>query len=625
MQFCACAQKDQKRRPTIQRNKTTTIKNISSAAHPLADLLSSAATTTKVPEKDNDIITTQTELQHDHFKPRLSFFECEIQKFREIADNKRGISWQLTDDLLIRRLDGNNLKEHLSLYAAEDYVVIILNKYRAASKICLLHRQKKACKDFEKNAKEFLDKDYKLMAHENEDRWIDCLKKVDREIIEYLKTLFPLNGSKKIAANFKLAENYVGLDDPHYNITTIVKIEDTEFHLKNERFLKLTKAQKKQFKKRMNKQWYKSLDPFEQKFIDAYSPKFLDGKHYFPTQIRKIPGCRNGYKKIITARSEQGEQELGYYYHSGMLASFAEKNYVRDKIAQHNWKQLVQYVEDGKNTEKHKQRNKNVKENKNKHIVFICLNTKIPIQCEDKIVKQTKEVIGDNSKFMHLPINNAYGLPTSFTFNDHIKQLLHETAKIYPKEYKSIYNNSQKGYDHTIQKIQEEIKDPKLQSYFKKLTKLKEYNVNEQWKMQLKASYDYLIKKDNPYANIGAHYVACNALLKQHDAQAPTIVFGCKSGKDRTGFLSYLVDNNIIHTHYPTLDRGKLYTALAYASHYQLLASLNGGMPGRFGMKKVAENLDIKEIDKKADATAEPLRKLLFPKAAQQTDMKTSS
>ena len=105
-------------------------------------------------------------------------------------------------------------------------------------------------------------------------------------------------------------------------------------------------------------------------------------------------------------------------------------------------------------------------------------------------------------------------------------------------------------------------------------------------------------------------YVVCNTFLANKDKSPPPILFFCKSGKDRTGFVSYSADVNLIHISSPELDIHQIYKAAARAAHPQFLSSVNGGMAGRVCMKPVRCNEAVSSIR---------VSKKLFPQAAMLT------
>ncbi|MGI2298935.1 tyrosine-protein phosphatase [Candidatus Cardinium hertigii] len=527
----------------------------------------------------------------EHKKNDVAFdFETNIEILRKIADVKRGIRWHLSGDNLIREV----IDKSDSLYAAEDYAVQIMNIYRAAKKICELYEKNGT--PFEKMAHTFMEQ-YKYDEKEREDFWMEKLKDINKTVVAQLhEIVLPNEEISSINTKLRLAENYVGLDDTHYNVTTVFKINDKKFGLEDKKWLQLTEKQKSAFRKRKSADWYNRLDPFERKLIDGYLDKFLGGNHYIPTQIRNIPGCRNGYQKRILAYDQYNKPiTLGRYYHSGALVSPTQ--WKDETITNDNWEQIQQFV---------------------KNIEVISLNHNLfspTLGGEKPIVEGTRRVVGDN-QFMYIPINEL-GTFTTPMFRPQVDKLIEESIHFYnPKKnkdkhrYQGLCKAFKEGNKKDRQKEIEKVKNPKDKRYFSKLNLLKEATENADYENTLIHNVTQL--HNNYYATIGSSYISCKAVLGE---KTPTssVLFSCKSGKDRTGFMSVLVDGNMIRMHDPSLDieKGtKVYTSLAYASHYQFLASVNGGMAGRFGMKPVRNN------DISRNITNE-----LFPKTALSTSI----
>ncbi|WP_339044437.1 hypothetical protein [Cardinium endosymbiont of Tipula unca] len=278
----------------------------------------------------------------DGNEQKLSFdFKSEIEKLRIAADQKRGIEWGLQGDTLVRDAS----RAHSNMYAGEDYAVQILNTLRAAKKICELYR--KDGKQFEKMARIFMQQYRKHnYTNTNEAAWISRLKNVNKKIVLKLKkVVLTANTEEDINQKLRLAENYVGLDDAHYNITTKFNIGNKQFALEDKKWLRLTSKQQSDYTNRKKAAWYTRLDSFEQKLIDAYAYKFLDSNHYIPTQLREIPGCKNAYQKRVLAYDENGREiVLARYYHSGTLASLVQDTAVSEETAKHNWEQILAHA-----------------------------------------------------------------------------------------------------------------------------------------------------------------------------------------------------------------------------------------------------------------------------------------
>lgn len=526
-------------------------------------------------------------LQQEHNIDLNFNFEGEIQKLRKAADKKRGIHWILKGDTLLRDVvgsdnsgcDSGDGSGYDKVYAAEDYAVQILNIYRAAKKICVLYGKSGVL--FKQKACKFMD-EYKHAQGVQESAycWINKVKSINRDVVFTLQfVLFPEGDVGDINQKLRLAESYVGLDDPHYNVTTRFKIGDKQFALEDKKWLKLTSKQQSEFKNRESSSWYLRLDEFEKRLIDAYVDKFLDGAHYIPTQIRNIPGCRNAYKKRVLSYDAIGRKvELGYYYHSGTLASLVEDKTISEEIARDNWNQIVNHA--GNNIE------------------VMSLNNKLDIRVfgyagEKHIVEQTNRIVGKN-KFLYLPIN-IIGTFTTPIFKNQVGALLQETSGYYSGKYPGLckYLTLKKegislvGKDIFKTKT-EQVPDIKDKAYLKRIKKLTETaqqsNAHNKLIHNLKITGNY-------YADIGSDYITCRAVLgKRSRKSTRSVLCCCKGGKDRTGYMSYVVDGSIIYTTNPELNISQIYRMLANASHYQLLSSLNGGMPGRFGMKSVRQN-----------------------------------
>ncbi|WP_342265067.1 inositol phosphate phosphatase SopB [Cardinium endosymbiont of Philonthus spinipes] len=480
----------------------------------------------------------------------------EIEEMRKEADKSRGCTWQLSGDKLTRVV-GNSCN---SLYAIEDYVVIGLNIYRAAKKVCELYKKNES--EIVDDASRFLHyyKDEFERYHDyeknqkaaEEAHWIQTIKNINEAVVLYLQNnLFPGVALDIINKQLRLAENYVGLEDTHYDVTTVFKIKGKEFELEDKKSFPLTEKQKEKIRNRASEHWFKRLDEFEKKLFNAYVDKFLDDKHYTPTQLRDIIGCRNAYEKKVWYYDQNHKILLGHYFHSGSLASpYAredEESRAADwEITQQNWEQVRQ---------------------KFNNMVWLSLNRNMGGQnipflkklSEKKIVEDTRKAVGPD-QFMNFSINE---LATKPIFKDLVRTL----PSNLPGSSESLVHNK-------------EVEDSKNKKYCKSHERLnkaaEQFDASNLWKQNTTLN-------DNCFANLAADCALCKMLLGEH------IGISCKSGKDRTGMMSSWIDSKIIRAHYPDLDQknSPVYKYLAYSGHYQLLASINGGMPGRFGMKNV--------------------------------------
>ncbi|WP_339044436.1 tyrosine-protein phosphatase [Cardinium endosymbiont of Tipula unca] len=228
-------------------------------------------------------------------------------------------------------------------------------------------------------------------------------------------------------------------------------------------------------------------------------------------------------------------------------------------------------------------------------------------------MEQTERIVGESS-FMYLPIS-AVGALTSPKFKDHVNKLIKETVGFYnttyPKLCESLNPDTLLENKEALQAQINDIKDLQDKAYFNRLSPLKQSAVSADWKNTYTQNKNIIT--DNYYANIATNYITCKTMLAERRGKSDaSVLFSCKSGKDRTGVISYLVDGSIICANNPALNPTATYKALACASHVQILASLNGGMPGRFGMKPVSLN----QIARDAQTSGQ-----LFPRTAHWTNI----
>ncbi|WP_243018647.1 hypothetical protein [Candidatus Cardinium hertigii] len=547
----------------------------------------------------------------DQSKNKLIFdFERLIKQMRQEADARRNIIWDVKGNRLTRVVS-NISHSSISLYTPEDYVVQGLNIYRAAAKICRLYGQGSAV--FEQKAHEFM-KYYSDCSEQTEEFWINTTKKINQAVVLHLqKRLFNDKALNLINEKLRLAENYVGLDDTHYNVTTIFTIQNHKFALEDKQAFKLTDQQKNDYINRKKQTWYSHLDPLETLFLNAYVNKFLDGNHYIPTQLRKIPGLRNAYQKSLWKYDKNHQKKLlATYYHSGSLASpiqYKDQNSRRAdwQITKDNWNQVQQ-------------------KDKNIEVLSLNYNMNVPgfdnLQ-EKKIVQDTTEIVGAD-RLMNLSIN---GIGTSSNVYDKYIQLVGYIVSFYEKQYpilcasftnelkdktffrksiKFLNKNSKESRDQKIK----HIKNPKDKRFFELLIALEKRVKGSATWHNLKQTKALI--NGNPNATTCAIYIAFIAFMGSlnQDKIIPTILFNCKSGKDRTGLMSLLVDAYIILMRCPSLTQDEVINVLIHTGHYQLLAAINGGMAGRFGLKPV-----------QADQVTRNGTAQLFTKAARLTEI----
>lgn len=501
----------------------------------------------------------------DNIKQHFDF-ETAIQNMRKKADQRRSIPWHIQEDTLYR--DATDASGQM--YTSEDYVVQILSIFRAAKVLCQV--QNKNANIFNTMAHNFM-KQYNneiTYAFNKEDKWYHEVININKLVLDQLQTIFPEQKRSELNTNLRLAENYAGLEDKHFNITTTFKVQDQYFQLEDKKCSTLTQVQILHLKNRVSELWYKQLSHIEQKLLDHYIDKILDGQHCIPTQLRQLPGCRNAYQKRIIAQNAQNKV-LGQYAHLGTIHSFNKT--LSKQFTKENWDQLCQ-------------------NNNSQRLNMMIFNHNSifgPIYPgEQDIVNQTRDTVA-KQHFMCFPINimGSYSNPE---FKLKTNALLNQINDAFHNQYPHICNIIMKNklssqalteLDATIQNIEDE--DTKL--FFQRTKTLKIATDLSDKRNKL---IHNIKKQENYYAQLASDYIFCQTTLDQLNKDSNiNLAISCKSGKDRTGYISLLSDGKLIEHHlHGKVELHKIYNAIASSAHIQLLASLNGGMPGRVGIKK---------------------------------------
>ena len=469
-------------------------------------------------------------------------FKKEIEAMREAADKKRGITWTLTGDNLLR----DATQSTGSVYASQEYVVQIISICRAATRMCELYEKEEQGKKFESIAQDCIrqyQQDPRCAARD-EQAWFNQVEHTNKFIVGLLQGIFPEKSCTALSKELRIIENYAGLEDTHYNVTTISNLIGQKFNLEDKKWLKLTDAQKAAFIGRKTLPWYTNLSELEQRLVDHYLDKFLDDNHCIPTQIRNLPGCRNAYQTRLLACDEKGNSvPLTQYAHLATLSALNTEREISDAICAANWDQLCQHVSDPK------------------ALKFICLNHNQDAAVfryvgEKQIIEQTKRVMGEDA-FTCFPINHMGRLLTP-VFKPQVYELYKE-GKLFKAE------------------------DPESAPFREKLDALKAVADSSDGINKIKHN----MPSENLYAEASSDYIFCKSFLnRKQKKEGITEVVSCKSGKDRTGYISFLSDAKLIKAHLRDLATEEdVQNVLATTAHVQFLAGANGGMPGRFGLK----------------------------------------
>lgn len=514
----------------------------------------------------------------DHLKQVSSSFPftTTIQSLRQDADARRDITWNIQGDTLYRHVN----KLSTDMFAPEDYMVYILNLCRSAKILCELYDNKTDA--FDRLAQVYM-KEYanhlKTCTSKHETTIYKIAKDSHKDILDVLERHLPY--IKHLNKHLKLASNYAGLDDQHLNIVTDFKINNNLFTLKDEKSAPLTPEQRDHFIHRKKEAWYLDLSDLEQRLIERYVDKILDNQHYIPTQLRNLPGCRNAYKKsLLVEDPKMGSKTLAQYIHSGTL--WSSNPVSRHKFAEESLKQLQQGNAASSD------------------LIIMILNHDAKLKghftkTERQIVKTMQSVVNPEY-YMCWPINKM-GTSASPAFREPTQKMLSAISQCFEATKDTLCHSNQ-GRD----------KPSKFNRYFFQcVNELKaalgrtdaQLQAQQQFGQRMGANHTSITS--NFYADLASNIVFCKSYLnQQHCTKYPPIAVNCKSGKDRTGYISLLSDSKIIQNYLQNqndnISLKQVASDIASTGHIQLLAGLNGGTPGKFGiMTHVIKNNKIEQ------------------------------
>jgi len=523
-------------------------------------------------------------------------YKSSIQDLKRIADDKRGVQYALKDGVLTR--DATCAKK--DLYSPQDYGQQIINIHRAATQIIEILKPKNSkdlIENITKTAKKRFD-DYKSGTMQNcsEEAAILDLKKKNTGLVNFLKrNVIKEKSLDQINKLMRISEAYAGLSDDHFNIQTKIKIGDKEFIQKDEIIAELTDAQKKSFAHRKNEDWYNALSDIEKGLVEMHIDALTDGKHSISCIIRNIPGARNAYKKtLLQVDKDGGENVLTSYLHSGGIHTLSKDQNAKELIPEQNYQQLS-------------------KASGGKSLKFMTLCSELPFNInrissglDQDVVPQTKAATGPN--FINLPINSSRWLASNNNSNC-ANEIFVKCKEKYPNaKMLHRYLDSQKNFFglHDLggikkkQAIQDVAKmGHKDSAILKEIIELKHISVARSgftgWLKDMRQSVSSAIFRSNKVCkNDSAKFSAMLVNAAYTIDPENTILISCKSGKDRTGIVSYYVDCKAILASNPDLKESDVQSALSNASHIQFLSSCAGGKTGCFGIKGVQMDGDRK-------------------------------
>ncbi|MBQ4875551.1 MAG: hypothetical protein HRK26_05570 [Rickettsiaceae bacterium H1] len=556
------------------------------------------------------------------------------RKINELRKKSHGLTGDLCKKTGCLIRDVTNAEKDV-LRLKENYLIQALNVLRAG-KILL---EISECDLKFHNQLDELAK--KILEYENQ-RWklSQCLK-VLQEVNEKLLNILKEAG---IGTKFKeeeenllsVAKNYSGFEDEHPDVMTILPIQDS----KNSYYAQFSKKicilmdeQKEQYENLEKQGWFRILPEYKQKLVREYKEKITDGNHLIPTQIRDIPGVRNAYTTTIVTCDKEGnvQRELYKFTHSGTIAGFSMDDEQNKAMDAENLEQLRQNISGdlhflALNTKNSLERDDSrcVKQTENAIKEYNeSINQLERKKDDDLMMKVGEAMIGNPDgeqnflkeinkksrewhgtiKFSNTP-TNVFRIFSQGKYNEMEKLLDSISDKI------SSSNSRMREVTHYL-KVGDKGNFKKAQ---KELLELNYVNNDERLFLQSSLELKRLIKRysgffglirtllagrNNLQLRIISEFVRLQyqlQKLKEDKTGSKVISLGgincdnihiaCKSGKDRTGFIGFIIALEIIK-HDSGKNEGEIAEALSKAGHVQCLAGISGGTPGCVGIKKL--------------------------------------
>ena len=559
----------------------------------------------------------------------------EIKKLREKSDSNAGVKVHNDNGTVIR--DVRNMISSSSPRLQENYLIQALNVLCAGKTLIEISKDGENAKLAE--LKDQIDGVAKIIIKEHtsqserysEEKCFRILQEANYKVLSILKqaginTEFEQNEEELL----NVAKNYSSFETDHPDIITILPIKDKDgnhYVQYSKKLCALTDEQKQQYENLSEQKWFNILPKYKQKLVEKYKDKITGGFHLIPTQIRDIPGLRNGYTTTIGKCKEsiKNIDDIDYLYkftHSGTIAAFSKDDQENKEMASGNLDQLRQSLIGGLhliilNTNKSvspgdiecvtdtngavKQHNDTVIE----HSTDAHQPTK---ESQSIIVKQDNPQIkaqvesGERIMLSNTPTNIfrifAKGDYTSITkfLDDVSSSIKMDNGKLKTvKEY--LQASSGGDFDKAKNEVGEIENDPefKLQNFLFYALNLKQL-INRQTS-SLAVIHTLFAGRDSPQLQVNRKFIELQYRLEQltknneinslslESIKQQRIHVACKSGKDRTGFVGLAVALDVIKSNIPEKSESEIAEALATAGHVQFLAGISGGTLGCVGLK----------------------------------------
>ncbi|WP_082784597.1 hypothetical protein [Neorickettsia sp. 179522] len=534
-------------------------------------------------------------------------YEEALLILKEAADTDRGIAWiKNENDQQITRYDLSALQEGLQAprnpFSSHDYLLQILNMFRAADEIvaavCTDPAQGTLRRQLKSRALNVLKTG---LPRCDEDACRKSLKTFNTEVCTILqRDVLPSLSLNKIANLVRKAEAYAALGDKHhFAVATVTRVGDSIISQTDVPITETTESQKQLLRNYAQQSWYRNLDPVEQAIFRRHADAFVDNLHILSTYLRGTPGLRNAFKKTLekltidSSGNIVSRTPLASYMHSASLATTHADTALRLQLANESYQQL-RHANPGKSV----------------HMLTLC--SSVPLQgfldkffpklsaniLDIYVVDTTQKAIGKpnthiiptnalrfiSKNTIHQTCNKVIGgyvqksgISTNPGCRDLVRYLTQSTNTWNTRAYRQACSNISN------------LATREERTLAKELVELRRLGLKQSgFSGRVRSLYEVITSpfRSTP-RNKNARIAAKVTALWEQTCDDSVLCVSCKSGKDRTGYITSSADAIACTMNSPELQPEIIQRVLVNACHAQFLASHSGGKTGCFGLKRV--------------------------------------
>ncbi|WP_041351532.1 hypothetical protein [Neorickettsia risticii] len=534
-------------------------------------------------------------------------YEEALLILKEAADADREIVWRKDEQgKKITRYDPlaaqNERSQSRKLFSSHDYLQQAINMFRGADEIVAAVVDNPV----QGELRSWLKRRALIiltagLPRYNEKACQELLKTFNTEVCKILQRhALPSLTLKKVSALLRKAESYAPLGDAHhYSVETVTRIGNNIIFQADVPVTETTENQKRLLQDYETQAWYQSLHPVEQALFRRHVGALTDSKHIPSVYLRGIPCLRNGYRKVLTkftiddSGNITGRTPLTSYTHSASLAATQEHRQLRLQLASENYQQLC-------------------RANPGKNVSVLTLCARVPLQgfidrfcpklssniLDTYVVDTTESAVGRENTHV-IPINalrfiskNTISKTCDKLIGEYVQRAGISMNPQYQDLLRYLTQNtstwSTRAYRHACDSITN-LPTREERALAKEMVELRRLELKQGGFLgRLTSLFEVLTSafRSTP-RNRNARIAAKVTALWEQVCDNEVLCVSCKSGKDRTGYVTTSADAIASAMYTPELQLGTIQGALVRNGHTQFLASHSGGKTGCFGLKPV--------------------------------------